>query len=84
MKQQLLREKLELEESLKAQPLPDQQASEQDTAGDTQMKDTEEVEVIRHNIENEEWIEDHTGVKRKPFRVMQREVSTTEANTHVD
>jgi hypothetical protein len=42
------------------------------------MKDAEEVEVIRHNIENEEWIEDHTGVKRKPFRVMQREVSTTE------
>jgi hypothetical protein len=40
------------------------------------MKDHVEEEVIRHNIENEEWIEDHTGIKRKPFRVMQREVST--------
>jgi len=30
--------------------------------------------VIRHNIESEEWIEDHTGIKRKPFRVMHREV----------
>jgi hypothetical protein len=49
------------------------------------MKDAEEVEVIRHNIENEEWIEDHTGVKRKPFRVMQREVSNTEkCKTRVD
>jgi hypothetical protein len=42
------------------------------------MKDPDEVKFIRHNIENEEWIVDHTGVKRKPFRVMQREVSTTD------
>lgn len=31
-------------------------------------------ETIRHHVTSEEWIEDHTGVKRKPFRVMHREV----------
>lgn len=34
----------------------------------------EKEEVIRHHITSEEWIEDHTGVKRKPFRVMHREL----------
>ena len=34
-------------------------------------------EVIRHPVTTEEWIEDHTGVKRKAFRVMHREVRKT-------
>jgi hypothetical protein len=28
------------------------------------------MEVVRYDADAEEWIEDHTGVKRKPFRLM--------------
>ena len=38
------------------------------------MQDTGKVEVERFEADNEEWIEDHTGVKRKPFAQMIREV----------
>jgi len=30
--------------------------------------------VVRFEADAEEWVEDHTGVKRKPFGVMIREV----------
>jgi hypothetical protein len=35
-------------------------------------KSTEKVE--RFEAEGEEWILDHTGIKRKPFKVMHREI----------
>ena len=30
--------------------------------------------VKRHEADEEEWIIDHTGVRRKPFKIMQREI----------
>jgi hypothetical protein len=32
------------------------------------------MDVVRHEADTEDWIVDHTGVKRKPFKVMHREV----------
>lgn len=32
------------------------------------------VRVERHEAEGEDWITDHTGVRRKPFRVMHRDI----------
>ena len=37
-------------------------------------EDGEKPEVVRFEADAEEWLEDHTGVKRKPFAVMIREV----------
>jgi hypothetical protein len=33
-----------------------------------------EPNVERYEAEGNEWIEDHTGIKRKPFKVMHREI----------
>jgi hypothetical protein len=34
---------------------------------DTKPQSTEKTEIVRYEADSEKWIEDHTGVKRKPF-----------------
>jgi hypothetical protein len=38
------------------------------------MSKSTDSKTERFEAEGEEWIVDHTGIKRKPFRVMHREV----------
>ena len=38
------------------------------------MQSPNKPNVERFEAEGEEWITDHTGIKRKPFKVMHREI----------